>query len=112
MSIISMKQLLEAGVHFGHQTRRWNPRMSPYIFTQRKLDRLTFISYNMANVYQRDGDHIWQRENTGKKLQEIDQKGVPLRMVTKKLLKSALIGAAVYARGGAAGDGDHKSGQR
>ena len=35
MSIISMKQLLEAGVHFGHQTRRWNPRMSPYIFTQR-----------------------------------------------------------------------------
>ena len=35
MSVISMKQLLEAGVHFGHQTRRWNPRMSPYIFTQR-----------------------------------------------------------------------------
>lgn len=35
MSIVSMKQLLEAGVHFGHQTRRWNPRMSPYIFTQR-----------------------------------------------------------------------------
>lgn len=35
MSIISMKQLLEAGVHFGHQTRRWNPKMSPYIFTER-----------------------------------------------------------------------------
>ena len=35
MSVVSMKQLLEAGVHFGHQTRRWNPKMSKYIFTQR-----------------------------------------------------------------------------
>lgn len=35
MSAISMKQLLEAGVHFGHQTRRWNPKMAPYIFTAR-----------------------------------------------------------------------------
>ncbi|HEY9582043.1 MAG TPA: 30S ribosomal protein S2 [Savagea sp.] len=35
MAIISMKQLLEAGVHFGHQTRRWNPKMKPYIFVER-----------------------------------------------------------------------------
>lgn len=35
MSIVSMKQLLEGGVHFGHQTRRWNPKMKPYIFTER-----------------------------------------------------------------------------
>ncbi len=35
MSVISMKQLLEAGVHFGHQMRRWDPRMKPYIFTER-----------------------------------------------------------------------------
>lgn len=35
MSVISMKQLLEAGVHFGHQTRRWNPKMNEYIFTER-----------------------------------------------------------------------------
>lgn len=35
MSVISMKQLLEAGVHFGHQTRRWNPKMDTYIFTER-----------------------------------------------------------------------------
>lgn len=35
MSVISMKSLLEAGVHFGHQTRRWNPKMRPYIFTER-----------------------------------------------------------------------------
>ena len=35
MSVLSMKQLLEAGVHFGHQTRRWNPKMAPYIYTER-----------------------------------------------------------------------------
>ena len=35
MSVISMKQLLEAGVHFGHQTKRWNPKMAPYIYTER-----------------------------------------------------------------------------
>ena len=35
MSVIPMKQLLEAGVHFGHQTRRWNPKMAPYIYTER-----------------------------------------------------------------------------
>ena len=35
MSVVSMKQLLEGGVHFGHQTRRWNPKMAPYIFTER-----------------------------------------------------------------------------
>lgn len=36
MSVVSMKELLEAGVHFGHQTKRWDPRMKPFIFTQRK----------------------------------------------------------------------------
>ncbi|MDU6872507.1 MAG: 30S ribosomal protein S2, partial [Negativicoccus succinicivorans] len=35
MSVVSMKQLLEAGVHFGHQTRRWNPKMARFIFTER-----------------------------------------------------------------------------
>ena len=35
MSVITMKGLLEAGVHFGHQTRRWNPKMAQYIFTER-----------------------------------------------------------------------------
>ena len=35
MAVVTMKQLLETGVHFGHQTRRWNPKMKPYIFTER-----------------------------------------------------------------------------
>ena len=35
MAVVSMKSLLETGVHFGHRTRRWNPKMKPYIFTER-----------------------------------------------------------------------------
>ncbi|MEG0283891.1 MAG: 30S ribosomal protein S2, partial [Erysipelotrichales bacterium] len=35
MAVLTMKKLLEAGVHFGHQTRRWNPKMAPYIYTSR-----------------------------------------------------------------------------
>ena len=46
MAVISMKQLLEAGVHFGHQTRRWNPKMKKYIFTERNgiyiIDKLGY----------------------------------------------------------------------
>ncbi|MCR4780361.1 MAG: 30S ribosomal protein S2 [Ruminiclostridium sp.] len=62
MAVVSMKQLLEAGVHFGHQTRRWNPKMAPYIFTERngiyiidlqktvkKLDEAYNFVFNMAS---------------------------------------------------------------
>ena len=52
MSVISMKQLLEAGVHFGHQTRRWNPKMDEYIFTER------------------NGIHIIDLQKTVKKLED------------------------------------------
>ena len=52
MAVVSMKQLLEAGVHFGHQTRRWNPKMSQYIFTER------------------NGIHIIDLQKTVKKLNE------------------------------------------
>ena len=52
MSVISMKQLLEAGVHFGHQTRRWNPKMAEYIYTER------------------NGIHIIDLQKSSKKLDE------------------------------------------
>ena len=52
MSVVSMKQLLEAGVHFGHQTRRWNPKMAEYIFTER------------------NGIHIIDLQKTVKKIEE------------------------------------------
>ncbi|MBW6469277.1 MAG: 30S ribosomal protein S2 [Coriobacteriia bacterium] len=67
MSVVSMKSLLEAGVHFGHQTRRWNPKMKPYIFTERNgiyiLDlQRTLRELETAYKFVRDlsarGDHV------------------------------------------------------
>ena len=43
MSVVTMKQLLEAGVHFGHQTRRWTPKMEEYLFTERTVS--TSLTY-------------------------------------------------------------------
>ena len=50
MSVISMKQLLEAGVHFGHQTRRWNPKMAPYIFTERNGVHIIDLQKSVGKV--------------------------------------------------------------
>ena len=50
MSVISMKQLLEAGVHFGHQTRRWNPKMAPYIYTERNSIRIIDLQKTVGMV--------------------------------------------------------------
>ncbi|NLN06045.1 MAG: 30S ribosomal protein S2 [Firmicutes bacterium] len=67
MPVVSMKQLLEAGVHFGHQTRRWNPKMKPYIFTERngiyiidlqKTVRMINDVYNFVRDLARDGGKI------------------------------------------------------
>ncbi len=67
MAVVSMKQLLEAGVHFGHQTRRWNPKMSRYIFTERNgihiLDLQKTVKklenvYNFVNGLVADGGEI------------------------------------------------------
>lgn len=67
MAVISMKQLLEAGVHFGHQTRRWNPKMSRYIFTERngiyiidlqKTVKLVDNAYNYVRDIAADGGKV------------------------------------------------------
>ncbi len=67
MSVVSMKQLLEAGVHFGHQTRRWNPKMAPYIFTERngiyiidlqKTVKKLEEAYNFIHEIAADGGEI------------------------------------------------------
>ena len=50
MSVVSMKQLLEAGVHFGHQTRRWNPKMAPYIFTERNGIHIIYLQKSVIKV--------------------------------------------------------------
>lgn len=80
MSVISMKQLLEAGVHFGHQTRRWNPKMAPYIFTER------------------NGIYIIDLQKTVKKIdeayefmREVGESGKPVLFVgTKKQAQTAI----------------------
>ncbi|SEN79055.1 30S ribosomal protein S2 [Lihuaxuella thermophila] len=67
MAVVSMKQLLEAGVHFGHQTRRWNPKMSKYIFTERngiyiidlqKTVKMMEQAYNFVRDLAADGGTI------------------------------------------------------
>jgi small subunit ribosomal protein S2 len=59
MSVVSMKQLLEAGVHFGHQTRRWNPKMRPYIFTERNG---IYIIDLQKTVKMLDEAYAWVRD--------------------------------------------------
>ena len=68
MAVVSMKQLLEAGVHFGHQTRRWNPKMAEYIFTER------------------NGIYIIDLQKTVKKLEEAYSFVRDLSMEGKSLL--------------------------
>ncbi|KRL57107.1 MAG: 30S ribosomal protein S2 [Furfurilactobacillus sp.] len=67
MAVISMKQLLEAGVHFGHQTRRWNPKMKRYIFTERngiyiidlqKTVKMADVAYNFVKDEAAKGSNI------------------------------------------------------
>ena len=50
MSVISMRALLEAGVHFGHQTRRWNPKMKPFIFQERNGIYIIDLSKTVARM--------------------------------------------------------------
>ena len=66
-NVVSMKQLLEAGVHFGHQTRRWNPKMAPYIYTERngiyiidlqKTVKKLEEAYNFVREISQDGGNI------------------------------------------------------
>ncbi|MBQ5330513.1 MAG: 30S ribosomal protein S2 [Oscillospiraceae bacterium] len=67
MGVVSMKQLLEAGVHFGHLTKRWNPKMAPYIFTERngiyiidlqKTVRKLDEAYNFIRSVSENGDSV------------------------------------------------------
>lgn len=68
MAVVSMKQLLEAGVHFGHQTRRWNPKMKPYIFTERngiyiidlqKTVKMIDVAYDFVREAAAEGDILF-----------------------------------------------------
>ena len=80
MSVISMKQLIEAGVHFGHQTRRWNPKMSRFIFTERNGIYIIDLQKTVKKV-----------EEAYKFVKEVAETGKPILFVgTKKQAQEAI----------------------
>jgi small subunit ribosomal protein S2 len=80
MAVISMKQLLEAGVHFGHQTRRWNPKMAPYIFTERNGIYIIDLQKTVKKI-----------EEAYEAMKEIAAEGKPILFVgTKKQAQQAV----------------------
>ena len=80
MSVISMKQLLEAGVHFGHQTRRWNPKMAQYIFTERNGIYIIDLQKTVKKV-----------EEAYNFMKEVAETGKPVLFVgTKKQAQEAI----------------------
>jgi len=80
MAVISMKQLLEAGVHFGHQTRRWNPKMSRFIFTERNGIYIIDLQKTVKRV-----------EEAYKFVKEVAETGKPILFVgTKKQAQEAI----------------------
>ena len=80
MSVVTMKQLLEAGVHFGHQTRRWNPKMAPYIFTERNGIHIIDLQKSVIKV-----DEAYQAV-----FQIAEQGGTVLFVGTKKQAQDAV----------------------
>ena len=80
MSVVTMKQLLEAGVHFGHQTRRWNPKMAPYIFTERNGIHIIDLQKSVIKV-----DEAYQAV-----FQIAEQGGTILFVGTKKQAQDAV----------------------
>ncbi len=80
MAVVTMKQLLEAGVHFGHQTRRWNPKMAPFIFTQRNGIHIIDLQKSVPLI---EAAYKFVRET-------VAQGGVVLFVGTKKQAQDAI----------------------
>lgn len=87
MAVLNMKQLLEAGVHFGHQTRRWNPKMKPYIFTERNGIYIIDLQKTVKMI---DGAYNFVKE-------EAQNGGVFLFVGTKKQAQDAIAEEATRA---------------
>ena len=80
MAVVSMKELLEAGVHFGHQTRRWNPKMKKYIFTERNGIYILDLQKTLKQI-----------EEAYKIVRTASEKGQPVLFVgTKKQAKDVV----------------------
>ncbi|MDR2465154.1 MAG: 30S ribosomal protein S2, partial [Streptococcaceae bacterium] len=85
MAVISMKQLLEAGVHFGHQTRRWNPKMKKFIFTERNGIHILDLQKTVKLV---DDAYAYMKEVA-------DEGGIALFVGTKKQAQEAIKDEAI-----------------
>ena len=80
MSVVTMKQLLEAGVHFGHQTRRWNPKMAKYIYASRNDIHIVDLQITVSKI-----------EEAYKFIVEVAKSGKPILFVgTKKQAQEAI----------------------
>ena len=103
MAVISMKQLLEAGVHFGHQTRRWNPKMAKYIFTERngiyiidlqKTVKKVEEAYNFMKEVAETGKpvlFVGTKKQAQEAIKEVAETGKPVLFVrTKKQAQEAI----------------------
>ena len=106
MAVVSMKQLLEAGVHFGHQTRRWNPKMAKFIFTERNGIYIIDLSKMAPYIFtERNGIYIIDLQKTVKKVEEAysflrevaSQGEVILFVGTKKQAQEAIKEEAIRA---------------
>ncbi len=84
MAVVSMRQLLEAGVHFGHQTRRWNPKMRPFIFTERNGIHIVDLRQTLERI---EKAHAFIKETTA-------AGGTILFVGTKKQAQGAIKEAA------------------
>ena len=87
MSIVSLEELLEAGVHFGHQSRRWNPKMFPYIYTERNgihIIDLVQTAHLLNNAY----DFVKQCSKEGKTFLFLGTKRQAAGIVAKEALRS------------------------
>ena len=84
MAVVSMRQLLESGVHFGHQTRRWNPKMQKYIFTERNGIYIVDLQKTQAQI-----------EAAYQAVRKAAETGQPILFVgTKKQAKDIIVNAA------------------
>lgn len=89
MAVISMKQLLEAGVHFGHQTRRWNPKMAPYIFTERNGIYIIDLQKTVKKVDEAY-DFLRSAAEEGKSILFVGTKKQAQEAVKEEALKSGM----------------------
>lgn len=89
MAVISMKQLLEAGVHFGHQTRRWNPKMAPYIFTERNGIYIIDLQKTVKKVDEAY-DFLRSVAEEGKRILFVGTKKQAQEAVKEEALKSGM----------------------